>query len=125
MRPSAGKHPMTHKGSFLWFLRKYYATHLNPNLKFKIVQGENGFEIHSKTDNLNALKTELRGEGRLIPVQLQDKFDHQRLLDKSLEIYPSLIDIDGRKAIFWGPLALANHDCMAKLAFEFLDGEGE
>jgi len=125
MRPSPSKRPLTNKGSFLWFLRQFHSTHLDPNLTFKIAKGEYGLEIHSRTSNLNSLKTELHGLGRLIPSQLQDSTHSQTRLDKSLQYCPSIIGIDGKKAILWGPLALVNHDCAAKIGFEFLDGEGE
>lgn len=126
MRPPPGTRPPTNKGSFLWFLREFFSTHLDPDLNFKISKGEHGLEIISKTNNLGSLKANLHGLGRVIPSKLQDDTDSRgRQLDRSLRDYPSKIEVDGKVAAFWGPLALVNHDCGAKLEFELLDAERE
>lgn len=105
--------PPTSKGSFLYHLRQFHHTHLDPSLNFIIAKGVQGLEILSKTHNLGALSADLLGEGRLIP--------HQILDDANLQDYPSKIEVDGKVAVLWGPLALVNHDCNARLEYQILD----
>lgn len=111
----------TSKGSFLYILRGLQKTHLRPSLPFQITHGNYGVEVISKTDNLKQLTETLRGTARLVPEQIaQPRPNHpRRIIDDLFENdFESSIDVVGHRAVLWGPISLANHDCQSEWEFE-------
>jgi hypothetical protein len=101
----------TSKGSFIYYLREFHRTHLHPNLAFKLVYGDSGLQVVAQKDDIHSLTVQLVGKVRLIPAAIVTAQNPRRLIDDLFEeLSPSFLDVEGKKAVMWGPLALAKRD---------------
>jgi hypothetical protein len=113
----------TSNGSFLYFLQKLHVEHLLLTLPFQIAHS---VEIACRTNNLAELQNHLHGTARLVPEELAEARQPGRLIDNfAANKFESFMDVVGKNAVVWGPLALVNHNCAAKLGFGVVGKPGE
>jgi hypothetical protein len=125
IRPSPGKRPLTNKGSFLWFLQQFHSTHLDPGLKFKIAKREDVLDS-TTLPFFHLCQLSMDNIAESYPTV----FGNEYCLGVDLELVSltrgARFCMSSDCLFLSGfPLALMNHDCGTKIAFEFLDGEPE